>query len=152
MTMPLLQLPSTLYLGCYGDNSAIAIVGSLRRMDGSIDDDVLSVTGQLWEAMAEAMRQAETVGAKNIVILTNSPALLKWYVAPGPESTTPVWEQKGKGRGNGKYEDYPVGGNADHWSVIRGLVGYWCRGGRYRVMQVDKLQRAQALYRDSFLP
>lgn len=146
--MTILQMTSTLYLGCYGDNSSIAVVGSLRRNDGTLEDDVLSMAGDLWPTMAEALCQAEVIAARNIVILTNSPALLKWYVAPEPESTEEVWEQKGKGRGNGKYEAYPVGGNASYWAVMRTLVGYWCRGGRYRVLRVsgDNLKKAQALY------
>lgn len=144
-----LQTPKTLYLAVYeSDTNECAITGSLRKVDGTLEDDVLALTAPThWQALADALADAEVIEAQHIIVFTNSPALLKWYVAPEPDSTTPVWEVKGKGKGNGRYEDYPVGGNPHHWAVMRGLVRYWCRGGSYQVVEVDgsKLTKAQAI-------
>lgn len=148
-----LTTPNTLYLACYGDEQ-IAYTGTLRRMDGSIDEDVLQGHGELWEAMVRALGEAAVVNTRHIIILTNSPALLRWHVAPAPESYTKVWEVKGKGKGNGVYAEYPAGGDAMQWAVMRGLLAYWCKGGSYQVLAVDgsKLKKAQELFNEHILP
>jgi len=152
MTPATLTTPNTLYLACYGDEQ-IAYTGTLRRMDGSIEEDVLSGHGELWAAMAQALAEAAVVNTRHIIVLSNSPALLRWHVAPAPESFVRIWEQKGKGKGNGQYEQYPVGGDPLQWAVMRGLLGYWCRGGSYQVLAVDgsRLKRAQELFNDYIL-
>lgn len=151
MTPATFTTPDTLYLACYGDTQ-IAYTGSLRKLDGSLEEDVLDGHGGLWEATAQALGEAAIVNARHIIILTNSPALLKWHVAPEPESTTKVWEVKGKGKGNGEYVEYPVGGDPVQWAVIRGLVAYWCKGGSYQVLGVkgNHLRKAQELYNEHY--
>lgn len=149
-----LTTPNTLYLACYGDQERIAYTGTLRRMDGSLDEDVMSGHGTTWEATAQALAEAAIINALHIILLTNSPALLRWYVAPAPESFVKVWEQKGKGKGNGAYAEYPVGGNPAQWAVMNGLLAYWAKGGSYQVVGVDgsRLKRAQELYKEHILP
>lgn len=151
------QTPNTIILGVHVESQIAAVVGSLVAADGTLRTGVIEHCGATWQAIAAALADAETIGAENVIILTNGKDVLT--------ALTPL-RKKGKGRfpvmaglpaprggehqrvwigvrGDGRYVDVDLG-DAAHWQALRLLGGVFA--GRWRVQLVETLPNAKALY------
>ena len=143
---PSIVTANTIILGTHVGSQRAAIVGTLRREDGTTEAGVIERTGATWEALAEALTDAATIGAAHLLILTNEPALVaalsKPFPAPLGGDDRQVWT-------GGKEGAYVSGnlGNAYHWQVLRALGWTWA--GNWRITRVADLPAAKQLWETS---
>lgn len=141
---PTIHTPSTLILGCYVGNQHAAIVGSLRDAEGALRPGIVEQTGRPWAALAQALAEAEVIGAAHVVVLSNDAgmvqALTRPFSAPVGGERQRVWIGV---RGNGAFVEVDLG-DAAHWDVLRWLGLRW--GGCFAVQRVESLPNAQALW------
>jgi hypothetical protein len=141
---PTINTPSTVILGAYLAGQRAAVVGSLRDESGALRTGVLERSGDAWRAIAQALGDAEVIGAAHIVILTNEPlivaALSKPFPAPVGGEHRRVWTGV---RGDGQYIDIDLG-DCPHWQVLH-LLG-WGWAGAFAVQLVGELPAAKALW------
>lgn len=141
---PSILTPSTIILGCHVDSQCAAIVGSLRGEGGELTTNVIERTGSPWQAIAAALADAQVIGARHVVLLSNDAAIVaalsKPFPAPAGGERVRVWLGV---RGDGRYVEGSLG-DAAHWAVLR-LLG-WQWAGRFSVQQVAELPAAKVLH------
>ena len=135
-----------LLLGIWHAGGRAALTGALRDWQGETVPDVLSLTGQPWTILAQALAEAQCIDAGNVVILSNDAGLVRAlsppFRPPAPTQSRRIffsrteWVDVGWGASDGE-------GTA-HWQALRLLGGRW--GGRFRAMQVDDLPKARELW------
>lgn len=139
---PTINTPSTIIFGAYLDSNRAAVVGSLRTDGGALLPGVVERTGDAWQAIAQALGDAQIIGAEHVVMLTNEPlivaALSKPFPAPVGGERRRVWT----GGKDGQYIDVDLGDCA-HWQVLHMLGWQWA--GRFAVQLVGELPAAKAL-------
>ena len=138
--------PDALLLGLWVANGHAAATGAVRDWQGETVPDVLSLTGQPWTILAQALAAAECIDAGHILILTNAADLVRAlsppFRPPAPTQSRRIfysreeWVDVGWGASDGE--------GAAHWQALRLLGGRW--GGRFRAMQVDDLPKARELW------
>ena len=138
--------PDALLLGLWVANGHAAATGAVRDWQGNTVPDVLSLTGQPWTILAQALAAAECIDAGHILILSNDADLVRAlsppFRPPAPMQTRRIfysreeWVDVGWGASDGE--------GAAHWQALRLLGGRW--GGRFRAMQVDDLPKARELW------
>ncbi len=141
--------PDALLLGLYVAQGHAGAGATLRDWQGEPMPDVLSLTGQPWTTLVQALTVAESCDVSNVVILTNDAALVRAlsppFRPPAPSHSQRIFYSRSEwvdvGWGAGSDED------AAHWQALRLLGGRW--GGRFRVMQVDDLPKARELWQCS---
>ena len=147
MTVPLSPAtPDALLLGIWHADGHAALTGALRDWQGETVPDVLSLTGQPWTILAQALAAAECIDAGHILILSNDADLVRAlsppFRPPAPSHSQRIFYSRSEwvdvGWGAGSDED------AAHWQALRLLGGRW--GGRFRAMQVDDLPKARELW------
>ena len=141
--------PDALLLGLWVANGHAAATGAVRDWQGNTVPDVLSLTGQPWTILAQALTTAEQCDVGNVIILSNDAALVRAlsppFRPPTPTQTRRIfysreeWVDVGWGASDGE-------GTA-HWQALRLLGGRW--GGRFRAMLVDELPKARELWAQS---
>lgn len=140
--MVTLVTPNTLLLGVWLAAGRAAITGSLLNLDGETTPDVLTLAGEPWTALVQALEQAAIMDTANVVILSNDAvlvgALSPPFAPPAPDHTERVWYSRTE------WADVGVGGNAQHWRTLCLLGGRW--GGHFRAMVVDDLPKARELW------
>ena len=153
--------PDALLLGIWHADGRAALTGALRDWQGETVPDVLSLTGQPWTILAQALAAAECIDAGHILILSNDADLVRAlsppFRPPAPSRKERVfipriaivnnkWTIEGW-----DYSDVGVGASdgegAAHWQALCLLGGRW--GGRFRAMQVDDLPKARELWAQS---
>lgn len=122
-------------LGIWVAEGRCGVVGSVRTVGGEVVTDAVRRAGAAWRAIADALADAETIGAGAWVLLVNDAAMfqaLRSKRAPTPTESKTVWMGK---------EPWSVqyGGDADHWEVLRRLGAH----GRWTVLQSNKLEKAR---------
>ena len=141
---PTIHTPSTLILGCYVGSQHAAIVGSLRDAEGALRPGIVEQTGRPWAALAQALAEAEVIGAADGVVVGNDggmvQALTRPFSAPVGGERQRVWIGV---RGNGAFVEVDLG-DAAHWDVLRWLGLRW--GGCFAVQRVESLPNAHALW------
>ena len=135
-----------LLLGLWVANGHAAATGAVRDWQGNTVPDVLSLTGQPWTILAQALAAAECIDAGHILILSNDADLVRAlsppFRPPAPMQTRRIfysreeWVDVGWGASDGE--------GAAHWQALRLLGGRW--GGRFRAMQVDDLPKAREMW------
>jgi len=138
--------PDALLLGLWVANGHAAATGAVRDWQGNTVPDVLSLTGQPWTILAQALAAAECIDAGHILILSNDADLVRAlsppFRPPAPMQTRRIfysreeWVDVGWGASDGE--------GAAHWQALRLLGGRW--GGRFRAMQVDDLPKAREMW------
>jgi len=138
--------PDALLLGLWVANGHAAATGAVRDWQGNTVPDVLSLTGQPWTILAQALAAAECIDAGHILILSNDADLVRAlsppFRPPAPTQTRRIfysreeWVDVGWGASDGE--------GAAHWQALRLLGGRW--GGRFRAMQVDDLPKAREMW------
>ena len=148
--MPLSPATSdALLLGIWHAGGRAALTGALRDWQGETVPDVLSLTGQPWTILAQALAEAQCIDAGNVVILSNDAGLVRAlsppFRPPAPTQSRRIffsrteWVDVGWGASDGE-------GTA-HWQALRLLGGRW--GGQFRAMLVDELPKARELWAQS---
>ena len=135
-----------LLLGIWHADGRAALTGVLRDWQGETVPDVLSLTGQPWPILAQALAAAECIDAGHILILSNDADLVRAlsppFRPPAPSRSQRIFYSRSEwvdvGWGAGSDED------AAHWQALRLLGGRW--GGRFRAMQVDDLPKAREMW------
>ena len=135
-----------LLLGIWHADGRAALTGALRDWQGETVPDVLSLTGQPWTILAQALAAAECIDAGHILILSNDADLVRAlsppFRPPAPTQTRRIfysreeWVDVGYGASDGE--------GAAHWQALQMLGGRW--GGRFRAMQVDDLPKAREMW------
>ena len=138
-----------LLLGLWVANGHAAATGAVRDWQGNTVPDVLSLTGQPWTILAQALAAAECIDAGHILILSNDADLVRAlsppFRPPAPMQTRRIfysreeWVDVGWGASDGE--------GAAHWQALRVLGGRW--GGQFRAMLVDELPKARELWAQS---
>lgn len=143
---PSIVTQSTIILGTYVGSQRAAVVGTLRRDDGTTETGVIERTGATWEALAGALEDAATIGAEHVLILTNEPALVVALSKPFP---APVGGESVKAWQGGRDGSYVTGntGNVHHWQALRALGWTWA--GNWRITRVEDLPAAKQLWETS---
>ena len=144
---PSIVTANTIILGTYVGSQRAAIVGTLRRDDGTTEAGVIERTGATWEALAGALTDAGTIGAAHVLILTNEPALVAALSKPFP---APIGGEAWRTWTGGRDGHYVSGqtGNAAHWDVLRALGWTWA--GNWRITRVDALPAAKQLWSETY--
>ena len=148
--MPLSPATSdALLLGIWHAGGRAALTGALRDWQGETVPDVLSLTGQPWTILAQALAEAQCIDAGNVVILSNDAGLVRAlsppFRPPAPTQSRRIffsrteWVDVGWGASDGE--------GAAHWQALRLLGGRW--GGQFRAMLVDELPKARELWAQS---
>ena len=131
-----------LLLGIWHADGRAACTGVLRDWQGETVPDVLSLTGQPWTILAQALAAAECIDAGHILILSNDADLVRAlsppFRPPAPTQTRRIFYSREE------WVDVGWGGDAQHWQALCLLGGRW--GGRFRAMQVDDLPKARELW------
>ena len=140
--------PSTadaLLLGIWHADGRAALTGALRDWQGETVPDVLSLTGQPWTILAQALAAAECIDAGHILILSNDADLVRAlsppFRPPAPTQTRRIFYSREE------WVDVGWGGDAQHWQALQMLGGRW--GGQFRAMLVDELPKARELWAQS---
>ena len=138
--------PDALLLGIWHADGHAALTGALRDWQGETVPDVLSLTGQPWTILVQALAEAERIDAGSVLILTNDADLVRAlsppFRPPAPTQTRRIfysreeWVDVGWGASDGE-------GTA-HWQALCLLGGRW--GGRFRAMLVEDLPKARELW------
>ena len=138
--------PDALLLGLWVANGHAAATGAVRDWQGNTVPDVLSLTGQPWTILAQALAAAECIDAGHILILSNDADLVRAlsppFRPPAPMQTRRIfysreeWVDVGWGASDGE--------GAAHWQALRLLGGRW--GGRFRAMVVEDLPKAREMW------
>ena len=135
-------VPNALLLGIWVAEGRAAVTGSLRDARGETTPDVLTLAGEPWTALVQALEQAALMDVINVVILSNDAALVQSlsppFAPPKPDHTERVWYSRTE------WADVGVGGNAVHWRALQLLGGRW--GGHFRAMVVEDLPKARELW------
>ena len=144
--MPLSPATSdALLLGIWHAGGRAACTGALRTWQGETVPDVLSLTGQPWTILAQALAEAERIDAGNVVILSNNADLVRAlsppFRPPAPTQTRRIFYSREV------WVDVGWGGDPQQWQSLQLLGGRW--GGRFRAMQVDDLPKARELWAQS---
>ena len=131
-----------LLLGIWHADGRAALTGALRDWQGETVPDVLSLTGQPWTILAQALAEAQCIDAGNVVILSNDAGLVRAlsppFRPPAPTQTRRIFFSRTE------WVDVGWGGDSQHWQALCLLGGRW--GGRFRAMQVDDLPKARELW------
>ena len=137
--------PDALLLGLWVANGHAAATGAVRDWQGNTVPDVLSITGQPWTILAQALEEAERIDAGNVVILSNNADLVRAlsppFRPPAPTQTRRIFYSREE------WVDVGYGGDSQQWQALQMLGGRW--GGRFRAMQVDDLPKARELWAQS---
>lgn len=129
---------NTLLLGIWVADGRCGIVGSVRTVGGEVVTDAVRRAGATWRAIADALADAQAIGAGRWVLLVNDATLratLAGKRAPTPTQTKTV--KVGQEQWTVQY-----GGDADHWEVLRRLGAH----GRWTVLQSTKLEKAREVW------
>ena len=131
-----------LLLGIWHADGHAALTGALRDWQGETVPDVLSLTGQPWTILAQALAAAECIDAGHILILSNDADLVRAlsppFRPPAPMQTRRIFYSREE------WVDVGWGGDPQQWQALRLLGGRW--GGRFRAMQVDDLPKAREMW------
>ena len=131
-----------LLLGLWVANGHAAATGAVRDWQGNTVPDVLSLTGQPWTILAQALTTAEQCDVGNVIILSNDAALVRAlsppFRPPTPTQTRRIFYSREE------WVDVGWGGDPQQWQALCLLGGRW--GGRFRAMQVDDLPKARELW------
>ena len=134
--------PDALLLGIWHADGHAALTGALRDWQGETVPDVLSLTGQPWTILAQALAVAEQCDVGNVVILSNDADLVRAlsppFRPPAPTQSRRIFYSRDE------WVDEGWGGDAQQWQALCLLGGRW--GGRFRAMQVDDLPKARELW------
>ena len=137
--------PDALLLGLWVANGHAAATGAVRDWQGNTVPDVLSLTGQPWTILAQALAAAECIDAGHILILSNDADLVRAlsppFRPPAPTQTRRIFYSREE------WVDVGYGGDSQQWQALQMLGGRW--GGRFRAMQVDDLPKARELWAQS---
>lgn len=137
--------PDALLLGIWSADGHAAATGAIRDWQGNTVPDALSLTGQPWTVLVQALAAAETIDAGSVIVLTNDAGLVRALSPPfRPPAPT---EQRRIFFSRTEWVDVGYGGDPQHWQVLQMLGGRW--GGRFRVMQVEDLPGAKQLWQCS---
>ena len=131
-----------LLLGIWHADGRAAITGALRDWQGETVPDVLSLTGQPWTILAQALAVAEQCDVGNVVILSNDADLVRAlsppFRPPAPTQSRRIFYSRDE------WVDVGWGGDLQQWQVLCLLGGRW--GGQFRAMLVDELPKARELW------
>ena len=134
--------PDALLLGLWVANGHAAATGAVRDWQGNTVPDVLSLTGQPWTILAQALTTAEQCDVGNVIILSNDANLVRAlsppFRPPAPTRTRRIFYSREE------WVDVGYGGDPQHWQALCLLGGRW--GGRFRAMQVEDLPKARDLW------
>ena len=134
--------PDTLLLGIWHAGGRAALTGALRDWQGETVPDVLSLTGQPWTILAQALAEAQCIDAGNVVILSNDAGLVRAlsppFRPPAPTQTRRIFYSREE------WVDVGWGGDPQHWQALQLLGGRW--GGRFRAMLVEDLPKAREMW------
>ena len=131
-----------LLLGIWHADGRAALTGALRDWQGETVPDVLSLTGQPWTILAQALAEAECIDVGNVIILSNDANLVRALSPPfRPPAPT---ERRRIFYSREEWVDVGYGGDPQHWQALCLLGGRW--GGRFRAMQVEDLPKARDLW------
>jgi len=134
-----------LLLGIWHADGRAAITGALRDWQGETVPDVLSLTGQPWTILAQALAVAEQCDVGNVVILSNDADLVRAlsppFRPPAPTQSRRIFYSRDE------WVDVGWGGDLQQWQVLCLLGGRW--GGQFRAMLVDELPKARELWAQS---
>ena len=135
-------VPDAVLLGIWAAEGRAAVTGAIRDARGETTPDVLTLAGEPWTALVQALEQAAIMDTANVVILSNDAALVQAlsppFAPPKPDHTERVWY------GRAEWVDVGIGGNAQHWRALQLLGGRW--GGHFRAMVVSDLPKARELW------
>jgi len=152
------ETPNTIILGVHVESVRLAaVVGSLVADDGALRVGVIERFGAMWEAISDALTDAETIGAANVILLTNSKEVfaaltpcrkkgtgrmpvMAGLPSPRGGERQRVWNGV---RGDGRYVDVELG-DPKQWQVLCALG--FTFAGRWRVQLVETLPNAKALH------
>ena len=131
-----------LLLGIWHADGRAALTGALRDWQGETVPDVLSLTGQPWTILAQALAEAQCIDAGNVVILSNDAGLVRAlsppFRPPAPTQTRRIFYSREE------WVDVGWGGDPQHWQALQLLGGRW--GGRFRAMLVEDLPKAREMW------
>ena len=131
-----------LLLGIWHADGRAACTGALRDWHGETVPDVLSLTGQPWTILAQALAAAECIDAGHILILSNDADLVRAlsppFRPPAPTQTRRIFYSREE------WVDVGWGGDPQHWQALQLLGGRW--GGRFRAMLVEDLPKAREMW------
>ena len=131
-----------LLLGIWHADGRAAITGALRDWQGETVPDVLSLTGQPWTILAQALAAAECIDAGHILILSNDADLVRAlsppFRPPAPMQTRRIFYSREE------WVDVGWGGDPQQWQALQLLGGRW--GGRFRAMVVEDLPKAREMW------
>ena len=134
--------PDALLLGLWVANGHAAATGAVRDWQGNTVPDVLSLTGQPWTILAQALAAAECIDAGHILILSNDADLVRAlsppFRPPAPTQTRRIFYSREV------CVDVGWGGDPQHWQALQLLGGRW--GGRFRAMLVEDLPKAREMW------
>ena len=134
--------PDALLLGIWHADGRAALTGALRDWHGETVPDVLSLTGQPWTILAQALAAAECIDAGHILILSNDADLVRAlsppFRPPAPTQTRRIFYSREV------WVDVGWGGDPQHWQALQLLGGRW--GGRFRAMLVEDLPKAREMW------
>ena len=137
--------PDALLLGIWSADGHAAATGAIRDWQGNTVPDALSLTGQPWTVLVQALAAAETIDAGSVIVLTNDAGLVRALSPPfRPPAPT---EQRRIFFSRTEWVDVGFGGDPQHWQALQMLGGRW--GGRFRAMQVEDLPGAKQLWQHS---
>lgn len=137
--------PDALLLGIWCAEGHAAATGAVRDWAGVSHPDALSITGQPWTVLVQALAAAEVIDAGSVIVLTNDAGLVRALSPPfRPHEAT---ERRRIFFSRSEWVDVGWGGDPQRWQVLQALGGRW--GGRFRVMQVDDLPGAKQLWQCS---